>query len=191
LVNELHRLHRVMYMQERHHYYTRAERAVHDPDHYISCISDGMASNKCVCPADKDRYEFKPHLKMHIQGVLMHGRRLDIYRSFPNLSVGGNVAAHSWLLSLEEEYKRSHAIESKRSLPDTLYHQIDGGSENTAKATLALCELMVARRLTRRIILSRLPVGHTHEVRFCSVHTYYFTIIIAMTCSRTSTQCLL
>ena len=40
---------------------------------------------------------------------------------------------------------------------------MDGGSENTAKAALAICELLVARRLTRRIILSRLLVGHTHE----------------------------
>ena len=40
---------------------------------------------------------------------------------------------------------------------------MDGGSENTAKAALAICELLVARRLTRRVILSRLLVGHTHE----------------------------
>jgi hypothetical protein len=41
--------------------------------------------------------------------------------------------------------------------------QVDGGSENTAKAALAICELLVARRLTRQVILSRLLVGHTHE----------------------------
>ena len=40
---------------------------------------------------------------------------------------------------------------------------MDGGSENTAKAALAICELLVARRITRRIVLSRLLVGHTHE----------------------------
>ncbi len=40
---------------------------------------------------------------------------------------------------------------------------MDGGSENTAKAALAVCELLVARRLTRRVVLSRLLVGHTHE----------------------------
>lgn len=40
---------------------------------------------------------------------------------------------------------------------------MDGGSENTAKAALAICELLVARRLTRRIVLTRLLVGHTHE----------------------------
>ena len=41
--------------------------------------------------------------------------------------------------------------------------QVDGGSENTAKAALAICKLLVARRLTRQVILSRLLVKHTHE----------------------------
>jgi hypothetical protein len=50
--------------------------------------------------------------------VLLHGRRLDLYRTFENLSVGSNVATHCWLLSLEAEY----AIHGK--LPDTLYHQV-------------------------------------------------------------------
>ena len=119
--------------------------------------------------------------------MFLHGRRLDIYRTFENLSCGSNVATHCWLLSLEEEYKENG------KLPDTLYHQVrihdsihycyycasihpyssyhcyfllwkvDGGSENTAKAALAICELLVARRLTRRVVLTRLLVGHTHE----------------------------
>jgi hypothetical protein len=42
-------------------------------------------------------------------------------------------------------------------------YKVDGGSENTAKAALAISELLVARRLTRKIVLTRLMVGHTHE----------------------------
>lgn len=61
-------------------------------------------------------------------------------------------------MSLEQQYKANN-----NSLPDTVYHQIDGGVENTAKAALAICELLVARRLTRKVVLTRLPVGHTHE----------------------------
>lgn len=49
------------------------------------------------------------------------------------------------------------------ALPPTVYFQIDGGSENANKYTLAICELLIARRLCRRIILTRLPVGHTHD----------------------------
>jgi hypothetical protein len=41
--------------------------------------------------------------------------------------------------------------------------QIDGGPENANKYVLALCEFLVARRLTGAVFLTRLPVGHTHE----------------------------
>jgi len=61
---------------------------------------------------------------VQIQGVLLHGRRLDLYRTFENLSVGSNVATHCWLLSLEAEY----AIHGK--LPDTLYHQVQAKQQN-------------------------------------------------------------
>ena len=43
-----------------------------------------------------------------------------------------------------------------------MYLQIDGGPENTAKAMFFICELLVVKRLTKRIVLSRLQVGHTH-----------------------------
>lgn len=48
-------------------------------------------------------------------------------------------------------------------MPDTIYYQVDGGVENVAKTAIVLMELLVARRLTRTIILTRLMVGHTHE----------------------------
>ena len=48
-------------------------------------------------------------------------------------------------------------------LPDTIFYQIDGGLANSAKCVLAMCELIVARRLTKKFILTRFPVGHTHE----------------------------
>ena len=64
----------------------------------------------------------------------------------------------------EDEYKQNmRSSNGMRGLPDTIYHQVDGGSENTAKTSLALCEFLVAKRLTRKVVLSRLPVGHTHE----------------------------
>lgn len=48
-------------------------------------------------------------------------------------------------------------------LPDTIFYQVDGGSENANIWTLAICEFLIAKRLTKRIYLTRLLVGHTHE----------------------------
>ena len=52
---------------------------------------------------------------------------------------------------------------SEGKLPQTIYHQIVGGSENIALAWFGLCELIVARRLCKRLVLTRLMKGHTHE----------------------------
>jgi hypothetical protein len=70
---------------------------------------------------------------------------------------GFNVAAYAWLSELEKEYKANGG-----SLPSTIYHQVDGGSENATAATIALAELLVHRGLTKKIVITRLPVGHTH-----------------------------
>lgn len=50
-------------------------------------------------------------------------------------------------------------------LPRTLYIQIDGGGENANVATLGICALLAARRVCglERVVLTRLPRGHTHE----------------------------
>lgn len=39
---------------------------------------------------------------------------------------------------------------------------MDGGSENCNKAMLGLCELLVMKRLTKKVVWTRLPVGHSH-----------------------------
>ena len=44
-----------------------------------------------------------------------------------------------------------------------MFAQIDGGSENANCVFKGICELLVSRRLTRKAVLTRLPVGHTHE----------------------------
>jgi hypothetical protein len=47
--------------------------------------------------------------------------------------------------------------------PEEIHIQIDGGSENCNQHILLLLELLVIKRIARLIILSRLPVGHTHD----------------------------
>jgi len=148
----------------RHAYYRRAEQAKDWPDTYYSSISDGMCSSKTKIPSRASNiFEFNPTLPVHIQAELVHGRALHVYRTYHNVHGGSNMATHCWLLSLEQESKKRIKQGKKTSLPEVIYHQIDGGPENTAKATLAMCELLVAKRLVQKVVLSRLIVGHTHE----------------------------
>jgi hypothetical protein len=47
--------------------------------------------------------------------------------------------------------------------PEKFFWQIDGGSENANKTIIGFCELLIANGIIKTIVLSRLPVGHTHE----------------------------
>lgn len=122
---------------------------------YLSIITDGMAQSNCVLPWLKNLKNLKT-LTQHIQGVIVHGRKTIFYRTFHNLSNGANLQIHTMLLTLE------NIVRTDGCLPDTLFYQIDGGSENTAKAVHFLCELLVAKRIVKKVVLSRLMVGHTH-----------------------------
>ena len=52
--------------------------------------------------------------------------------------------------------------ELKRHFPDTFYMQMDGGSENYNKTTLAILALLVACGVFRTVIVCRMSRGHGH-----------------------------
>lgn len=95
-------------------------------------------------------------LSQHIQGVIVHGVKTIFYRTFHNIQNSANLQIHTILLTLE------NILHYQGKLPDTFFYQIDGGSENTAKAVIFLCELLVAKRVVKKVVLTRLMVGHTH-----------------------------
>jgi hypothetical protein len=156
-VTMMHALHRSTYMGERITYAARRNDAIMQKGSYLSLISDGMAQGHNVLPYFANQHTWTDSLPQHLQGVLSHNRGMIMYRTFHNINNCANVAMYTFLDSLER------VILDEGKLPDTVYHQIDGGSENTAKAWFALCELIVARRLCKKIVLTRLTVGHTHE----------------------------
>ena len=67
------------------------------------------------------------------------------------------MAIHVLFLQIERFYNRH------KSFPKIFYHQIDGGPENANQYLLAVCEMLVALGLVEKLVLIRLPVGHTHE----------------------------
>jgi hypothetical protein len=57
----------------------------------------------------------------------------------------------------------SRFYDTHKYFPEVIYFQVDGGPENANVCVLAFCELLVALRMAGKVILTRLPVGHTHE----------------------------
>ena len=160
-ISRLFYFHRITFMGERKTYAERRYLAREFPEKYLSTISDGMAQLHCLLPYFANNYTVNVHYKQHIQGIINHGRTLTLYRTFNNIANGSNLAIHTWLMNLEDIHKKLKKI-GKR-LPDTIFAQIDGGSENANTTMKAICELMVARGLTKRVVMTRLPPGHTHE----------------------------
>jgi hypothetical protein len=154
-----HALHRATFMGERMQYYRRRMQAEQFPSEFLSIILDGMQQEHCKIPwcANYTRLQALTH---HIQGLTVHGRFIQVYRAYHNVGGGANLAIHTLLLTLEE------VVKNEGKLPDTVYLQIDGGPENIAQAMYALCEMLVAKGLTKHIVLTRLIPGHTATFDF-------------------------
>jgi hypothetical protein len=177
-LKELRKYHASMYRKQRLWYHQAREKAMKEPDQYMSCIGDGMAQIHNSLPSySKSGTQTAPMtFDTHFQGMITHGKRFTIFRSFGNVGKGTNVAVYSWLRHLEIEYRRIGY------LPDTLFFQIDGGSENANEILVGIAELLIHWGLTKRIFLTRLPVGHTHEDidgKFGTIwqHTKMFNIL--------------
>lgn len=135
--------------------------ANHDPNNpppkIFSVIIDGMDQSHCQIPYLGTQKELSKPLKQHIVGVKEHGYGVGIYRCVDTVSKGANFTIYCFLRQLEEFRKRHE------SYPDEIYLQVDGGSENANRWVLALLELLVCKRIAKRIYYTRLPTGHTHE----------------------------
>eukprot|EP01031_Cornospumella_fuschlensis_P027588 gene27588-33321_t len=156
LVSQLHVYHRRTYMGERAAYYERRQKAIEHPDQYMSVILSGMTAQHTELPYLVNE-KFPARMFPRLQGVLEHGQFFTIYRTFGNVLSDANLAIHCLLLSLERR------VSQFGRLPPTVFIQIDGGSKNVNKWLLAMCEFIVALRLTQCIYLTQLPVEHTHE----------------------------
>jgi hypothetical protein len=123
----------------------------------MSIIIDGMAQGKCLIPYAGRQNQYSYSLQQHITGVKEHGVGLTLYRTIETVSKGANLTIYCILDRIEAFYRR-HSY-----YPETLYLQVDGGSENANKYVLGVLELLVVKRICKDIWYSRLPTGHTHE----------------------------
>lgn len=161
-IQDLRQRHRITYMAERQGYWRRLLNAMMNPNEIISTIGDEMHQNHLLLPFEAGagaQFFGRNSLEVHLQGVISHGRKcFYMFRHFCNVSKGANIAIHTWLAAFELEMQANGG-----KLPEIVYHQIDGGSENANLTTIAIAELMVYRGLCKKVVLTRLPVGHTHE----------------------------
>ena len=160
-IRKLATIHKIMIEMQRGAYMRNRELAQSHPNLYMSLIMDGMSQDHCILPflAQQDKNNIV--VKQKIIGAKQHGFSKTIYRLFPHVNTGGNVACEVLLHEIEKRI--DYCIENNLPFPRWLFLQIDGGSENTSRTFYALCEDLVRQGVFDRIEAARLPVGHTHE----------------------------
>jgi hypothetical protein len=161
---EAHHMHRSgLFMPERLSYKERTFQAIFQEqapkETVLSIIIDTMDTYKNGVPKEGSNMFSKP-IYQHLVGCKVHGHGVNFYSTY------GTVQAKSpdlIIYIISREIDKFVARNNGRR-PEKIFIQVDGGGENANQYVLAFLELLVIKRVARLILLTRLPVGHTHEV---------------------------
>jgi hypothetical protein len=152
--------HTFVKMERQLYYYRRAKGG--DPlDDSMSMIVDAADQQKYALPY----HHIATHssqkairVPVHLMGVLIHGEAVHAYTYFENFKQGNNVTIQAIHDSLADKLARDG------KLPSTLYVQLDNTSKQCkARYMIGWLGYLIKLGLFNSIVLSFLPVGHTHE----------------------------
>lgn len=160
-------------MTERRKYWSRRTKAKQYPHQYLSMILDGMDQHKTLLPRFMEQSSAMSaclRLKAHLVGVMVHGRGNYIYISNDRVHSDPNLTVHCVFRTL---------LQLPPPLPPVLYLQADNCfRENKNKFVFAFLAMLVEAKVftkvywynlyclilkSPQVVLSFLPVGHTHE----------------------------
>lgn len=173
-------MHRNNVVGEKLKYYDRRREALESNGTVVSYIFDAMSKDKTRLPIMGNEAALDQEFTNNVMGCISHAdSKTRFYCSFGSVQTGASLMIHCIHLEIErliEERKLAN-----EAMPEKIYLQIDGASDNTAYAVMASLEHLVAADLVHTIEIWRLPVGHTHEVRtlisffriFLSFLTYF------------------
>ena len=117
-----------------------------------------MGTHATQLPVLSNLNSLTDHFGVAVTGAISHGtNETAFYLSTPNVSTGA-----SFTIRILSELRKLY-IKNNRKPLKKIYIEIDGASDNVAKAVVAAIEHLVLKNFCPLIILARLPVGHTHE----------------------------
>ena len=142
-------------------YYDNRERGRTQPKEFMSVIIDGADCSKHELPhfaeASKASCD-STNIKMHVYGALIHGYRSIIATMPDHEAQGHNVTVQMLWQCINTHYRE------KLYLPKVLLLQLDNTTkQNKGQYLFGFLSLLVERGVFKKVLLSFLPVGHTHE----------------------------
>ena len=155
------RLHHIFVHEERGTYYVRRCSAIHFPDQYMSIIADGADQSAYGLPhfIEIDKFSSsRRKIPVYLMGVLVHGFRAYGFTYLKNVKHGTNIVIECLHYVFMDYYKH------RKYIPAIIYLQLDNTwKQNKNKYMLGYLACLVAWGVCRQVIVSFLPVGHTHE----------------------------
>ena len=154
------RLHLKDIENEKMMYYSNRARARKWPDVYLSIIIDGADQSKHDMPHFKDMSHLTNEIhriKMHLYGVLVHGRGAYAFTMTDHEAQGHNSTIqvlHYVLLDLIKKGPLSRIL--KLQLDNTT-------KQNKGQYLFGYLNMLVEYGVFEAVEVSYLPVGHTHE----------------------------
>ena len=142
-------------------YYDNRMRARREPKKYMSVVIDGADIRDHDLPhfaeASKLRSEFEG-LKVHVYGALVHGHETVISTVGDHEKQGHNVTINMLWEVINRRFNAAG------ELPEVLFLQLDNTTkQNKGQYLSGFLGMLVDQGIFKKVVLSFLPVGHTHE----------------------------
>ena len=146
---------------ERRAYYTNQCRAQCAPETYLSLIIDGADQSDQELPHFHERSHTMDSVqkqKLHVYGALAHGRRAYAFTLPAHVRQGHNTTIEVIWRVMED------IVATEGKLPPVFLLQLDNTTkQNKGTYLYVFLYLLVHHGVFDRIIITYLPVGHTHE----------------------------
>jgi hypothetical protein len=154
-------LHHRFVKWERQLYYIRRARGCDPAVSAMSMIVDAADQSDYAMPYFYNATHSSQkcfRVPTHLMGVLVHGEAVHAYTYYETFKQGNNVTIEAIHEALAVKLAKDGA------LPDTLYLQLDNTSKQCkGRYMIGFLGFLILLGLFKHIVLSFLPVGHTHE----------------------------
>jgi hypothetical protein len=156
--------HHMFVRGQRGSYYGRRHEAVSDPRRCFSIILDAADQSAFGSPhlhvhSKEDEGHWK--IATHLMGAIVYGRVCHGFTFLPNIKHGTNITIEALHRVLQHEFQRNGQRPFEQRC---LYLQLDNTTKQCkSRFLLGYLALLVAWDVFAEVVLSFLPVGHTHE----------------------------
>jgi hypothetical protein len=153
--------HHIFVKCERQLYYIRRARGSDPAVSAMSMIVDAADQSDYALPYFYNATHSSQkcfRVPTHLMGVLVHGEAVHAYTYYENFKQGNNVTIEAIHEALAAKLAKDGG------LADTLYLQLDNTSKQCkGRYMIGFLGFLILLGLFKHIVLSFLPVGHTHE----------------------------